>query len=78
MSRLDYVAKALLVYETLDSEQFVKAFNKELPLELESTEETRNVDTTEEVTKLDKNHKENLNRNPLGLNREAVDDKKDE
>ena len=78
MSRLDYVAKALLVYETLDSEQFVKAFNKELPLELESTEETRNVDTTEEVTKLDKNHKENLNRNPLGLNREAIDDNKDE
>ena len=28
--------------------------------------------------KFDKNHKENLNRNPLGLNREAIDDNKDE
>ena len=34
MDRLQYVAKALLVYETLDAEQFVKAFNKELPLEV--------------------------------------------
>lgn len=34
MDRLDYIAKALLVYETLDSEQFVKAFNKELPLSI--------------------------------------------
>ena len=31
MDRLEYVAKALLVYETLDAEQFLKAFNKELP-----------------------------------------------
>ena len=29
MDRLEYVAKALLVYETLDAEQFLKAFNKE-------------------------------------------------
>ena len=34
MDRLQYVAKAFLVYETLDAEQFVKAFNKELPLEV--------------------------------------------
>ncbi|MDU4752939.1 MAG: ATP-dependent zinc metalloprotease FtsH, partial [Clostridium butyricum] len=32
MDRLEYVAQALLIYETLDAEQFVKAFNKELPL----------------------------------------------
>ncbi|EQF65239.1 ATP-dependent zinc metalloprotease FtsH, partial [Clostridioides difficile] len=31
MDRLEYVAQALLIYETLDAEQFVKAFNKELP-----------------------------------------------
>ncbi|MBO3443952.1 ATP-dependent zinc metalloprotease FtsH [Clostridium sp. CCUG 7971] len=37
MDRLDYVAQALLVYETLDSEQFVKAFDKELPLEIPET-----------------------------------------
>ena len=37
MDRLEYVAKALLVYETLDAEQFVKAFNKELPLEVLDT-----------------------------------------
>ena len=34
MDRLEYVAKALLVYETLDAEQFLKAFNKELPLDV--------------------------------------------
>ena len=39
MDRLEYVAKALLVYETLDSEQFVKAFNKELPLEVRTKED---------------------------------------
>ena len=36
---LEYVAQALLVHETLDAEQFVKAFNKELPLEIAATEE---------------------------------------
>ena len=34
MDRLEYVAKALLVYETLDAEQFLKAYNKELPLDV--------------------------------------------
>ena len=38
MDRLQYVAKALLVYETLDADQFLKAFNKELPLEVLETE----------------------------------------
>ncbi|MEG1285027.1 MAG: ATP-dependent zinc metalloprotease FtsH [Romboutsia sp.] len=33
MDRLEYVAQALLVHETLDAEQFIKAFNKELSLE---------------------------------------------
>ena len=34
MDKLQYVAKALLVYETLDAEQFIKAFNKELSLDV--------------------------------------------
>ena len=34
MDRLEYVAKALLVYETLDADQFLKAFNKELSLDV--------------------------------------------
>ncbi|MGL5315259.1 MAG: ATP-dependent zinc metalloprotease FtsH [Peptostreptococcaceae bacterium] len=34
MDKLEYVAKALLVYETLDADQFIKAFNKELPLDV--------------------------------------------
>lgn len=33
---LDYIAKALLVYETLDDKQFVSAFNMELDLEPET------------------------------------------
>ncbi len=45
MDRLDYIAQALLVYETLDSEQFVKAFNKELPLDVS----TEDLATTAEV-----------------------------
>ena len=45
MDRLDYIAQALLVYETLDSEQFVKAFNKELPLDVS----TDDLATTAEV-----------------------------
>ena len=52
---LDYVAKGLLVYETLDAEQFVKAFNKELPLEdvnlLDKKDEAEPV--KEEATKVD-------------------------
>ncbi|MEG2246237.1 MAG: ATP-dependent zinc metalloprotease FtsH [Peptostreptococcaceae bacterium] len=38
MDKLDYVAQALLVHETLDSDQFVKAFDKELSLELPEVE----------------------------------------
>ncbi len=44
MDRLEYVAKALLVYETLDAEQFLKAFNKELPLDvLETKKMTKQI-----------------------------------
>ena len=50
MDRLEYVAKALLVYETLDAEQFLKAFNKELPLDVLETkidDETNNSEAIE-------------------------------
>ncbi len=57
MDRLEYVAQALLIHETLDAEQFIKAFNKELPLERKAedavTEETvdeNEVSDIEQVT----------------------------
>ncbi|HSQ88493.1 ATP-dependent zinc metalloprotease FtsH [Romboutsia sp.] len=34
MDKLEYIAQALLVYETLDANQFIKAFNKELSLDV--------------------------------------------
>ncbi|WP_042277244.1 ATP-dependent zinc metalloprotease FtsH [[Clostridium] dakarense] len=58
MDRLDYVAQALLVYETLDSEQFVKAFNKELSLEMPETEDNSLAMTLESQ---DKEEKSNVN-----------------
>ncbi|GAA3641377.1 ATP-dependent zinc metalloprotease FtsH [Asaccharospora irregularis] len=52
---LEYVAQALLVHETLDAEQFVKAFNKELPLEIAATEE---VEEDSSILNLSKEVKE--------------------
>ena len=51
MDRLQYVAKALLVYETLDADQFLKAFNKELPLEVLETEKSNQTNNIEVVEK---------------------------
>ena len=50
-AQLDYVAKGLLAYETLDAEQFIKAFNQELPLDKGDLVEKSDTDnsTTEEV-----------------------------
>ncbi len=60
MSKLDYVAKALLVYETLDSEQFIKAFNEELSLDVDMNSDDKKVSSndkeealTEEVRTID-------------------------
>ncbi|MGX4598173.1 ATP-dependent zinc metalloprotease FtsH [Faecalimicrobium sp. JNUCC 81] len=69
MDRLDYVAQALLVYETLDSEQFVKAFDKELPLEIPET-----GDDSLAVT-LEKQEKEESNVNLVKLDK--IKDNKD-
>ena len=78
MDRLEYVAKALLVYETLDAEQFVKAFNKELPLEVL---DTKKDDKLDEIEISDK--KEHLSKElhlDMNLNRkdEQSEDKIDE
>ncbi|GAA0865070.1 ATP-dependent zinc metalloprotease FtsH [Paraclostridium tenue] len=56
MDRLEYVAQALLIYETLDADQFIKAFNKELPLDVKSENATTEevVDTKEEKIDLSK------------------------
>ena len=51
MDRLEYVAKALLVYETLDAEQFLKAFNKELPLDVLETKKDDETNYSEVVEK---------------------------
>ncbi|WP_290459799.1 ATP-dependent zinc metalloprotease FtsH [Romboutsia ilealis] len=51
MDRLEYVAKALLVYETLDADQFLKAFNKELSLDVLDTKKDDKVNTSEVVEK---------------------------
>ena len=52
MDRLDYIAQALLVYETLDSEQFVKAFNKELPLDISTDDLATTAEVVDEGEKL--------------------------
>lgn len=52
MDRLDYIAQALLVYETLDSEQFVKAFNKELPLDVSTEDLATTAEVVDEGEKL--------------------------
>ena len=51
MGRLEYVAKALLVYETLDAEQFLKAFNKELPLDVLETKKDDETNNSEAIEK---------------------------
>lgn len=78
MERLEYVAQALLIYETLDAEQFVKAFNKELPLnDIENaiTEENSPKEVEEQLTiKLEKDEERN---NVIDINKN-LDNKSDE
>ena len=49
MSKLHYVAKALLKYETLDADQFEKAFNETLSLDNDEIviDEKKNDETTD-------------------------------
>lgn len=65
MDRLDYIAKALLIYETLDSEQFVKAFNKELPLSIPTDDLAI---TTEVSDEQDDSLTEDIDKNTNDLN----------
>ena len=62
MDRLEYVAQALLIYETLDAEQFVKAFNKELPLnEIEKPGDI--IEVTIEKDEEERNNVIDINKN---------------
>ncbi|CEO20396.1 ATP-dependent zinc metalloprotease FtsH [Paraclostridium sordellii] len=70
MDRLEYVAQALLVHETLDADQFIKAFNKELSLESEV--ETA---TTQEETEKDNDLNSEVKENNLNLTKEITDEK---
>lgn len=47
-ANLEYVAKALLVHETLNAEQFLEAFNMKLSLELPKEEEAVTLDLDKE------------------------------
>lgn len=58
MDRLEYVAKALLLYETLDADQFLKAFNKELSLG--SAEEATTVETSDVENLKEENKSKNV------------------
>lgn len=58
MDSLEYIAQALLVYETLDAEQFIKAFDKELPLENTDSKVDTTAITTEE-SEVEHNNLEN-------------------
>ena len=78
MDRLQYVAKALLVYETLDADQFIKAFNKELSLEVLDTKKDDKVEKIEISDKKEYLSKElNLDMN-LNRKDESSEDKIDE
>ncbi|MCC0647602.1 ATP-dependent zinc metalloprotease FtsH [Clostridioides sp. ZZV15-6598] len=74
MDRLEYVAQALLIYETLDAAQFIKAFNKELPLnDIENaiTEENSPKETEEQLTiNLEKDREERNNVVDINKNQE--------
>ncbi|CEN97478.1 ATP-dependent zinc metalloprotease FtsH [Paraclostridium sordellii] len=70
MDKLEYVAQALLVHETLDADQFIKAFNKELSLESEV--ETA---TTQEETEKDNDLNSEVKENKLNLTKEITDEK---
>ncbi|RDY26190.1 ATP-dependent zinc metalloprotease FtsH [Romboutsia weinsteinii] len=58
MDRLEYVAQALLIHETLDADQFIKAFNKELSLDVVETVATEDVEM--DNTTIDLSKKEDI------------------
>ena len=64
MAKLHYVAKGLLLYETLDSAQFVEAFNEELSLDEKDVfakrEESKVIIDDEEYTQEEPNEEEKV------------------
>lgn len=64
MAKLHYVAKGLLLYETLDSAQFVEAFNEELSLDEKDVfakrEESKVIIDDEEDTQEESNEEEKV------------------
>ena len=67
MDSLEYIAQALLVYETLDAEQFIKAFDKELPLENTESKVDTTAITTEE-SEVEQNNLENTTNEDITQN----------
>lgn len=82
MAKLHYVAKGLLLYETLDSEQFMQAFNEELSLDekdvFDKREESKIVVDIEEDIQEESNEEEknNLNNSKLDEFKLPEDDNK--
>lgn len=82
MDKLHYVAKGLLLYETLDSEQFMQAFNEELSLDEKDVfakkEESKVVIDIEEDIQEESNEEEknNLNNSKLDEFKLPEDDNK--
>ena len=82
MDKLHYVAKGLLLYETLDSEQFVQAFNEELSLDendvFAKREESKVIVDDEEYTdeESDEGNEINLDKSKLDEFKLPEDDNK--
>ena len=82
MDKLHYVAKGLLLYETLDSEQFVQAFNEELSLDendvFAKREESKVIVDDEEYTdkESDEGNETNLDKSKLDEFKLPEDDNK--
>ena len=72
MDKLHYVAKGLLLYETLDSDQFIQAFDEKLSLDekavLAKREESRVVLDTEKEIQEESNNAEKTNLEDSKLN----------
>ena len=58
MDKLEYVAQALLVHETLDAQQFVEAFNEKLDLTAVTAEEPVVEVESDEIINLEKSDEE--------------------
>ena len=79
IDKLEYVAQSLLVHETLDAKQFIDAFNEELSLTIEVSEEaiTEDVSTdTLQVENTESSKDENVESNDV--DKVKIDEKTEE